>query len=223
MSWAKVPTERPPKPKIGVEGFTLRMADAGAYAWVPDRWPYENDTPRGSCPRRTWACRRRTRSTKGRSAGPRTRPTSTSWRSRSSGSRRPRSPGRRSSRSPDHVEAAIDQIVSNFSEQQYNSNAVLMGSAEGDLLRVPRGEALPRRRRPSTTRATSRRSASARWPTAAGWACSPGVSSIAPLRVVQVHGTRRVHEHHPHVVSAGAMRDGSTRSAAHRPTVSSSN
>ena len=50
MSWAKVPTERPPKPEIGAEGFTLRLADAGAYAWVPDDWPYENDTPRGSYP-----------------------------------------------------------------------------------------------------------------------------------------------------------------------------
>ena len=48
MSWAKVPTERPPKPVLGAEGFTLRLADAGAYAWVPDVWPYENDTPRGS-------------------------------------------------------------------------------------------------------------------------------------------------------------------------------
>src|SRR5712692_7737806 len=50
MSWAKVPTERPPRPKIGEEGFTLRLADAGAYGWVPDHWPYENDTPRGSYP-----------------------------------------------------------------------------------------------------------------------------------------------------------------------------
>ena len=50
MSWAKVPTERPPKPKIGAEGFTLQLADAGAYAWAPDHWPYQNDTPRGSCP-----------------------------------------------------------------------------------------------------------------------------------------------------------------------------
>src|SRR6476646_700182 len=52
MSWAKVPTARPPKPKIGAEGFTLRLADAGGYAWAPDHWPYENDTPRGSYPSR---------------------------------------------------------------------------------------------------------------------------------------------------------------------------
>jgi hypothetical protein len=50
MSWARVPTERPPKPVIGDEGFTLRMADAKSYGWAPDHWPYLNDTPRGSWP-----------------------------------------------------------------------------------------------------------------------------------------------------------------------------
>ena len=50
MSWAKVPTERPPKPKIGEDGFTLKMADYGMYGYAPDHWPYENDTPRGAHP-----------------------------------------------------------------------------------------------------------------------------------------------------------------------------
>ena len=94
MSWAKVPTERPPKPVIGDEGFTLRLADAGAYAWAPDHWPYENDTPRGSWPVEGHGAAGAVHDLRqDRSAGPRTPPTSTSWRSASSGSRRPRSPG----------------------------------------------------------------------------------------------------------------------------------
>ncbi|MEX2238807.1 MAG: hypothetical protein WEB00_14885 [Dehalococcoidia bacterium] len=50
--WSRVPTERPPRPKIGPEGFLLRQADYGSYGWAPDHWPYENDTPRGSFPAR---------------------------------------------------------------------------------------------------------------------------------------------------------------------------
>ena len=50
LSWMKVPTERPPKPKFGPGGFTLRMADVGSYGYVPDHWPYQNDTPRGAWP-----------------------------------------------------------------------------------------------------------------------------------------------------------------------------
>jgi hypothetical protein len=127
MGWAKVPTERPPKPVLGAEGFTLRLADAGAYAWVPDRWPYENDTPRGSWPStdmglpapytiydklEVWAdnaadlyelaIREQWKPS-----------TQISW----------------NSIEPiaEHIEAAFDQIISNISEQQYNSNQVLMG------------------------------------------------------------------------------------------------
>lgn len=50
--WSRVPTERPPRPTIGPNGFLLRDADYGSYGWAPDRWPYENDTPRGSFPAR---------------------------------------------------------------------------------------------------------------------------------------------------------------------------
>jgi hypothetical protein len=127
MSWAKVPTERPPKPVIGAEGFTLKMADAGAYAWAPDHWPYENDTPRGSYPSKdmglpapytiydkaeVWA----DNAADLYEAGIREQwkpATQISW-----GSIEPLA---------DHIEASIDQIVSNISEQQYNSNQVLMG------------------------------------------------------------------------------------------------
>ena len=128
MSWAKVPTERPPKPKIGAEGFTLRLADAGSYAWVPDHWPYENDTPRGSYPAKdmglpapytiydkvdVWAENSADLYELG--IKEQWKPaTQISW-----GSIEPLA---------DHIEAAIDQIVSNFSEQSYNSNAVLMGN-----------------------------------------------------------------------------------------------
>jgi len=127
MRWAKVPTERPPRPEIGPEGFTLRMADAGSYGWAPDHWPYENDTPRGSFPSEdrglaapytiydkseVWA----ENAADLYEAAIRERwapATQISW-----GTLEPLA---------EHVEAAIDQICTNISEQQYNSNQVLMG------------------------------------------------------------------------------------------------
>ncbi len=36
LSWMKVPTERPPKPVVGEDGFTLKMADAGMYGAVDE-------------------------------------------------------------------------------------------------------------------------------------------------------------------------------------------
>ena len=130
MAWAKAPTERPPLPqKFGPEGFTLRLADAGSYGWVPDHWPYQNDTPRGAWPapedrrglaapytiyekHEVWAdsaadlyelaIRERWAPA-----------TQISW-----GSIEPIA---------EHVEAALDQVFTNISEQQYNSNQVLMG------------------------------------------------------------------------------------------------
>ena len=130
MSWAKVPTERPPKPTIGADGFTLRLADHGAYGWAPDTWPFENDTPRGSYPAKdmglpapytiynkaeVWA--ENAADLYETAIKEQWKPaTQISW----------------NSIEPlaDHVEAAIDQIVSNISEQAYNSNQVLMGWLE---------------------------------------------------------------------------------------------
>ena len=129
MSWAKAPTERPPKPDFGPEGFTLRMADAGSYAYVPDHWPYQNDTPRGGWPaaldRRglaapysiyekyeVWAdnCADLYELAIQQRWVP---ATEISW----------------SSIEPlaEHVEASLDQIFTNISEQQYNSMQVLLG------------------------------------------------------------------------------------------------
>jgi len=127
MSWAKVPTERPPKPKIGADGFTLKLADAGAYGWAPDHWPYENDTPRGSYPSdnmglpapytiydkaEVWA--ENAAELYEIAIKEVWKPaTEIAW-----GTIEPL---------PDHVEAAFDQVYSNISEQAYNSNQVLMG------------------------------------------------------------------------------------------------
>jgi hypothetical protein len=130
MRWAKAPTERPPRPKdLGPEGFTLRLADFGSYGVAPDHWPYQNDTPRGAWPAKTWnrglpapytiydkhevwaesaadlyelAIRERWIPA-----------TEIAW-----GSIEPL---------PEHVEASLDQIYTNISEQQYNSNQLLMG------------------------------------------------------------------------------------------------
>jgi hypothetical protein len=130
MEWANAPTERPPKPKdLGPEGFTLRKADAGSYGWAPDHWPYQNDTPRGSWPAaeegrglvapytiydkaEVWA----DSSADLYEAAIRERwapATQVSWASIEP--------------LPDHIEAALDQIFTNISETQYNSNQVLMG------------------------------------------------------------------------------------------------
>ncbi|HEX5479945.1 MAG TPA: hypothetical protein VFY79_09520 [Dehalococcoidia bacterium] len=127
MSWAKVPTARPPKPKIGEDGFTLRLADAGEYAWVPDHWPYENDTPRGAYPARD----------RGLPAPYTIYDKAEVWAENAAdlyemGIRDQWKPATQISWSTieplaDHVEAAFDQIISNISEQQYNSNAVMMG------------------------------------------------------------------------------------------------
>ena len=58
MSWANVPTERPPRPtNLGEEGFTLAKADSGSYGWAPDHWPYPRSRPSRRNP---WRSRRRT-------------------------------------------------------------------------------------------------------------------------------------------------------------------
>ena len=36
--------------RSATDGFTLRLADYGSYGDAPDRWPYENDMPRGAYP-----------------------------------------------------------------------------------------------------------------------------------------------------------------------------
>lgn len=130
MKWASVPTERPPRPSdLGPEGFTLRKADAVSYGWAPDHWPFENDTPRGAWPAKpsmrglpapytiydkheVWAdsaadlyelaIREQWKPA-----------TEISW-----GSIEP---------IEEHIEASLDQVFTNISEQQYNSNQVLMG------------------------------------------------------------------------------------------------
>ncbi len=130
MDWAKAPTERPPRPKdLGPEGFTLRKADAGGYAWAPDHWPYQNDTPRGAWPaaetnrglvapytiydkHEVWA----DSAADLYEAAIRERwipATGISWNSIEA--------------LPEHIEASLDQIFTNISEVQYNSNQVLMG------------------------------------------------------------------------------------------------
>lgn len=127
MSWAKAPTERPPRPKIGKDGFTLALADYGTYGIAPDHWPYENDTPRGAHPSpdmglpapytiynkaEVWA----ENCAELYEAGIRDQwkpSTGIAWTTLEA--------------LPEHIELSIDQIVSNISEQSYNSNQVLMG------------------------------------------------------------------------------------------------
>ncbi|MEX2245089.1 MAG: hypothetical protein WEC75_00200 [Dehalococcoidia bacterium] len=127
LSWMKVPTERPPKPVFGPEGFTLKMADTGTYGYAPDHWPYENDTPRGALPSRdmgmpapytiydkdeVWA--ENSANLYELAIKEQWRPaTEISW-----GSIEPLA---------EHVEASLDQIYTNFSEQQFNSMQVMGG------------------------------------------------------------------------------------------------
>jgi hypothetical protein len=128
LKWMKAATERPPRLReLPPEGFTLRMADYGSYGQAPDRWPYENDTPRGAIPAKemglpapytiydkleVWA----ESSADLYEAGIREQwkpATQISW-----GTIEPLA---------EHVEASLDQVFSNISEQAYNSNVVLMG------------------------------------------------------------------------------------------------
>jgi hypothetical protein len=127
MSWAKVPTERPPRPKIGDEGFTLKLADAGSYGDAPDRWPYENDMPRGAYPTRNtglpapytiydkyevWA--ENSADLYELAIKEQWKPaTEISWNSIEA--------------LPEHTELALDQVFSNISEQEYNSLQVMGG------------------------------------------------------------------------------------------------
>jgi len=133
MRWANAPTERPPRPKdLGEEGFTLRKADSGSYGWAPDHWPYQNDTPRGAWPAKeanrglpapysifdkheVWA----DNAADLYELAIRERwipATEIAW-----GSIEPLD---------DHVEAALDQIFTNISETQYNSNQMMLGWLE---------------------------------------------------------------------------------------------
>ncbi len=50
MSWAAVPTDRPPRIKAGPKGLRLRDVERGAYGFVPDHWMYQTDLPRGAYP-----------------------------------------------------------------------------------------------------------------------------------------------------------------------------
>ena len=129
MRWAKVPTERPPKPEFGPEGFTLRMADAGSYSVAPDHWPYQNDMPRGAWPapgnrqglaapytiydkHEVWADN--VADLYELAIQQRWIPaTEISWSSIEA--------------LPEHIEASLDQLYTQISEQQYNSTQVLLG------------------------------------------------------------------------------------------------
>lgn len=127
FSWAKVPTERPPRPVIGADGFTLKLADYGLYGYAPDRWPYQNDTPRGSYPAPDM----------GMPAPYTIYDKAEVWAENAAdlyeagirGVWKPATEINWSSIEPiaEHVEVSLDQIYTNISEQAYNSNQVLMG------------------------------------------------------------------------------------------------
>lgn len=130
MKWANAPTERPPRPtEFGEDGFTLAKADAGSYGWAPDHWPYQNDTPRGAWPARE--------ATRGLVAPYTIFDKHEVWSDNSADLYElairerwiPATQVSWNSIEPldDHVEAALDQIFTNISETQYNSNQQLMG------------------------------------------------------------------------------------------------
>ncbi len=50
MNWARPTTELGVRAKPGPNGLTMSAINIGTYGHVPDRWPYENDTPLGSHP-----------------------------------------------------------------------------------------------------------------------------------------------------------------------------
>jgi len=50
LNWARPTTELGIKARPGPNGLGMREINIGSYGYVPDRWPYENDTPLGSHP-----------------------------------------------------------------------------------------------------------------------------------------------------------------------------
>jgi hypothetical protein len=50
LAWMSVPTQRGMRAKPGPDGLRIGDVDTGDYAYVPDRWPHQNDMPRGSHP-----------------------------------------------------------------------------------------------------------------------------------------------------------------------------
>ncbi len=50
MKWAQVPTDRLPRLKPGPRGLRLADVEIGAYGFVPDRWRHETMLPRGANP-----------------------------------------------------------------------------------------------------------------------------------------------------------------------------
>ncbi len=48
MTWADSPTERGRLPAITEHGLELGAIEQGSYGFIPDRWMYENDMPRGA-------------------------------------------------------------------------------------------------------------------------------------------------------------------------------
>ncbi|MFN0146009.1 MAG: hypothetical protein ACKVT1_05830 [Dehalococcoidia bacterium] len=50
LDWMDTPNETGVRARPGPNGLTLEAINVGSYGVVPDRWMYDNDTPRGSVP-----------------------------------------------------------------------------------------------------------------------------------------------------------------------------
>lgn len=50
LDWMETPNETGIRAKPGPNGLTLDAINVGSYGVVPDRWMYDNDTPRGTIP-----------------------------------------------------------------------------------------------------------------------------------------------------------------------------
>ena len=49
LDWMEIPNERV-RARPGPDGLTLERINVGQYGVIPDRWMYDNDTPRGTIP-----------------------------------------------------------------------------------------------------------------------------------------------------------------------------
>src|SRR5688572_14819830 len=47
LDWMETPNETGVRARPGPNGLTLEAINVGSYGEVPDRWMYDNDTPRG--------------------------------------------------------------------------------------------------------------------------------------------------------------------------------
>ena len=147
LSWMKVPTEWGIRVKPGKKGLTVGMINVGTYGDVPDYWPYQTEMPRGAYPIPGVPSHGLLDLREGRALGRQLPPTSTKRRSSAAGAPATDIPWNTIEPLPDDVEQAICQLCTAPLREGADRRRHHRQVAAGDVLRLPRSEALPLLRR----------------------------------------------------------------------------